>query len=461
MNTIARFGLSPLAALAVVIIASDAVAQSSIPVTRVATGLSRPVFATAAPGDRDRLFIVEQRGDIEILDLRTGERSPSPLIRIPGLAGGGEQGLLGLAFDPDFASNGHFYINGVFADGTPAGRTEVRRYTVDGNPAASGTASLSSARPVLSFNQPRTNHNAGWMAFSPRDNQLYIATGDSGAGNDPDNAAQNLASPLGKILRVDPRGDDFTNDPDRNYSVPADNPLVGPGGAADEIWAYGLRNPFRNSFDAVTGDLIIGDVGQNAREEINFQSADSTGGENYGWRPREGTISNPGVSDPDPAGAIDPVYDYAHGSGPLQGNSVVGGYVYRGTDPDLFGRYIFADTVSDNVWAMTLTETDPSVFGTTATISNFERLNDRLDVDQGNLEFITSFGEDADRNLYITTIFGDVFRVGNATAVPEPSALAGLGLVLMAAAKRRRRFAPKTMRRDASGAPTRLPARVG
>lgn len=275
-------------------------------VERIATGLSRPVFLTAPPADTSRVFIVEQRsgstGRIQLLPLPSG--SATTFLSISPVATGSEQGLLGLAFHPDFATNGYFYVN--FTDA--AGDTRIVRYHADGDPP---TADPASATMVLSISQPQSNHNGGWMAFGP-DRYLYVATGDGGGGNDngvghtPEigNAQDGTDNLLGKILRLDVDGDDFPGDATRRYAIPDDNPFVGEA-LDDEIWALGLRNPWRPSFDRATGDLYIADVGQGAREEIDVEPANGSGGENYGWRLREGTIATPpmgGVGDrPRPA----------------------------------------------------------------------------------------------------------------------------------------------------------------
>jgi glucose/arabinose dehydrogenase len=267
-------------------VAGDGVALTA---TRVAAGLQRPVFATFAPSsqevfyngpavDTNRLFIVEAHtGQIEILDLTTNALRTTPFLDIPDaeLSIGGEEGLLGLAFHPQYASNGRFYVQLVNA----AGNIEVREYSSSIDPDVAnpnGNVILTIPHPTFS------NHNGGWMGFGP-DGMLYLAIGDGGSGGDPNNNAQNLNSLLGKILRVDVNTDAFPSDPDRDFAIPSDNPFAGATAGVDEIWAFGLRNPWRNSFDAATGELYIADVGQDVREEINVQSP-GVGGRNYGWR---------------------------------------------------------------------------------------------------------------------------------------------------------------------------------
>ena len=278
----------------------------------------------------------------------------------------------------------------------------------------------------MSFNQPQSNHNGGWLGFGP-DGFLYVASGDGGSGNDSGtghtadigNAQDITNNLLGKILRVDVNGDDFSTDLDRNYAIPATNPFVGVVGD-DEIWAYGLRNPWRPSFDRVTGDLYIADVGQNSREEINFQPASSAGGENYGWRLREGTVATPtgGVGAPAPEGSIDPIYEYLRGSGSTEGRSVTGGYVYRGPIPELQGVYFFGDFVNQRIWSFNFDGSDPDLFNG-SNITNFTDWTDLITTDIGTINNISSFGENVDTGeAFIVDYGGEIFRV-NAVVVPE------------------------------------------
>ena len=250
-----------------------------IAATRVATGLAQPDFVGSPPGDTARLFIVEQGGLIKVLDLATHQLAVTPFLDVrQEITFADEQGLLGLAFDPGFAQNGYFYVNLI----NSAGDTEIRRYQVsstDPNRADPASATL-----VITIDQPAGlgNHKAGWLGFGP-DGYLYAALGDGGGGGDPFNNAQNVDSLLGKMLRLDVRSDAFPDDPSRNYAIPPDNPFVGVAGA-DEVWALGLRNPWRTSFDRGTGDLFIADVGQNKWEEIDIGQA----GANFEWPIFEG-----------------------------------------------------------------------------------------------------------------------------------------------------------------------------
>jgi len=397
--------------------------------TRVATGLSGPIFATHAPGDPNRLFIAERGGSIRILDLTTGNLLPDPFLdSIARINTSGEGGLLGLAFHPNFEQNGKFYVNvtrtnrnATFLGATANMSTSILEYTVSPD---DPNQALDAPRDILSFVQPQNNHNGGWIGFSPNDGYLYIASGDGGAGNDQSGAgghtpnignAQDLylenqqsRNLLGKMLRIDVDGDDFPSHGSRNYAIPEDNPFAGGETILDdEIWAYGLRNPFRSSFDRATGDLWIGDVGQSAREEIDFQPADSPGGENYGWRLREGTIQTPSVGGPC-ADCVDPIYDYGRGFGQFQGNAVTGGVVYRGPDPALRGQYLFADFVSENLWMFDPDDPQGSI----------QNLNFELTPDAGSIDSIAAFGEDADGNVYIVDLGGQVFRIDTAIMLP-------------------------------------------
>jgi glucose/arabinose dehydrogenase len=363
-----------------------------ITATRVAAGLDQPLFAIAPPGDTDRLFIVEKTGEIKILDLSTNQVLATPFLDVSGeIATSGEQGLLGLAFDPDFADNGYVYVGLI----NTSGDTEVRRYQVS----ASDPNRLdpASATLVIRVDQPDnfTNHRGGWIGFGP-DGYLYVALGDGGGGGDPNNNAQNIDSLLGKMLRLDVHGDDFPADPARNYAIPADNMFVGVAGA-DEIWALGLRNPWRPSFDRGLGDFYIADVGQGRFEEIDI----GLPGANYGWRVFEGPEMFT-------AGALGggtltgPIHFY----GRDVGASITGGYVYRGESDGLQGHYFFADFITHRTFTLH--------FDGTAWVAT-ERTA-QVNPDVGAINNPSSFGEDARGNLYLVDFDGDVFRLAPAVA---------------------------------------------
>ena len=364
--------------------------------TLIASGFSSPVFATSAPGDPNRLYIVEKDlGRIVLLDLSSGNRSTFLSIPTNQLTTGGEQGLLSLAFHPDYQNNGRFFVNLVNANGD----VEVRSYTRSaGNPDVAN----STGTTIITVPHPgQTNHNGGTVAFGP-DGYLYISIGDGGGGGDPGENAQNINSLLGKILRIDVNSDAFPGDATRNYAIPSNNPFVGQPGA-DEIWAYGLRNPWRFSFDSATGDLYIGDVGQSAREEIDFQPA-GTGGLNYGWDTREGTLPFEGPNSP---GFIDPIFEYPR----ALGQSVTGGYVYHGPAPGLQGAYVFADFLSNRVWSLRVQNGQA--------IDVIERTG-QIVTGGAPLSQIASFGVDGNGALYAISLSGAIYRL-------TPTAAAGDG----------------------------------
>lgn len=367
-------------------------------VRRVATGFAQPLYLTAVPDGSGRVFVVEQGGRIRILNPATGAIAATPFLDVSAtIATGGEQGLLGFVPATDFSTTGRFY---VYVTNT-AGNIELRRYsTVAGNRDAGDPAS---ADVILTIPHPSfTNHNGGWIDFGT-DDFLYVAVGDGGSGGDPSDNAQNRNVLLGKLLRIDVRTDAFPNDAARDYAIPATNPFSG-GGGAPEIYAYGLRNPFRNAFDRVTGNLYLGDVGQGAIEEIDLIPA-GQGGLNFGWARLEGTQTFNGTP---PAGATMPVAQYAHGSGPLQGNSVTGGYVYRGPIESLQGQYIFGDFVNARLWSLPVANL---VQGQTITSSAFTIRNADFAPTAGAIGNIASFGEDAARNLYIVDYDGEIFVI--------------------------------------------------
>jgi len=251
--------------LILLILAQFTTDSRAIKTERIASGFSNPLFLTSPPGDFERLFIVEQNS-AQIKIIKNGSVLPTPFINLNSKAGdGGEGGLLGLAFHPNYLSNGFFYVN--YTDNS--GNTVLARYRVSGNP---DIADADSEFIIANINQPFSNHNGGMLVFSPNDGFLYIFLGDGGSGNDPGNRAQNLSNVLGKVHRINVDG----------LSIPASNPFTSNGSALNSIWGYGLRNPWRASFDRLNGDLYIGDVGQGDREEVSWQPGNSSGGENYG-----------------------------------------------------------------------------------------------------------------------------------------------------------------------------------
>jgi glucose/arabinose dehydrogenase len=371
---------------------------------RVAWGLDLPVYATHPPGDYGRLFIVEKPGRIRVLDLVTGELHPGAFLDIDALVGGGHEpfsdaGLLGLAFHPDYQRNGSFFVH--YLDNQLD--TAIARYQVSQDP---GVADPSSGDVIFALEQPYVNHNGGWIGFGP-DGFLYVPLGDGGSQGDPDDRAQDLGDLHGKILRLDVGGDDFPADPARDYAVPSGNPFVGAPGA-DEIWSYGLRNPWRCSFDALTGDLWIADVGQYEWEEVHLQPAGSPGRENYGWRCYEGEHPYNTAGCPPPGSMQWPIHEYGHD--PAGGHSITGGYVYRGCAiPSLRGAYLFADFISNHIWALTPGDTGgPAVVPLDAELL--------ISIDGYSIGGIVSFGTDQRGEPYIVeqgaaVNQGEVFRI--------------------------------------------------
>jgi len=318
-----------------------------------ATGFNNPINIQNA-GD-GRLFVVEQAGLIQIVSAE-GSRNETPFLDINSIVinGGGERGLLGLAFHPDYATNGYFYVNYI----NNSGNTVISRFSRSATDPDLGDST--SELQLLTYTQPFQNHNGGGMAFGPN-GYLYISSGDGGSGGDPGDRAQSLTTLLGKILRIDV--DNTSNG--NNYAIPSDNPFVGSPTAMPEIWAYGLRNPWKFSFDRSTGDLWIADVGQNEFEEINMVVS-TAAGENYGWRCYEGNAeyNQSGNCPPDNTLTF-PIAEYSHNNDGLSKCSITGGFRYRGTaQPNLVGLYFFADYCSNEIgilqqsganWTMTFT----------------------------------------------------------------------------------------------------------
>lgn len=368
---------------------------------RVATGLSSPLFVTAPRGDTSRLFVVQQGGLIRILNLQTMALNATPFLSVTGIITGGERGLLGLAFDPDYAKNGKFYVYVTVSGGVwGAGSSQVRQYQVSANPDVANTAFTT----VIAFDQPQSNHNGGWIGFSPRPGDtrnLYIASGDGGGSNDqgtghiePGGNSQNNTTLLGKMLRISIDAATGT------YTIPADNPFASAAPPIRrEIFTNGLRNPYRSAFDRLTGDLFIGDVGQSAREEISVQKASNPGGgENFEWRLREGFIQTPGgnpaVGGASPPGGVPPIYDYPRSVG----GTVIGGYIYRGPQiPSLRGVYVFGDYLGSNrVYTLNYNG---------ATASGFQNIGPTLASASGfSISNLSSLGEDANGELYLVDI---------------------------------------------------------
>jgi glucose/arabinose dehydrogenase len=335
----------------------------------IATGLSSPLYLTAPPGDVSRLFIVEQTGAIRIV--RDGSLLPTPFLDLSGqISAGGEQGLLGLAFDPEYATTGQFVVH--YTD--PAGDTRVSIFQVSIDP---DVADPASEQVILTADQPYPNHNGGQILFGP-DGYLYLGLGDGGSANDPEGRGQALSDLLGSILRVDVQSG-------TSYTVPPDNPFVGQPGVQPEVWSYGLRNPWRFSFDRATGDLYIADVGQERFEEVDvaLESAGSGRGLNYGWNIMEGAHCLTG-NQCDQTGLTLPDFEYNHD----QGCSITGGYVYRGAAiPSLQGVYFFGDFCRG--WVRSFRYSSGTIL----------ELTDWPTLRPGGA--VLSFGEDAVGELYV------------------------------------------------------------
>lgn len=339
-------------------------------------GFTRPLYLTYADADSGRVFVVEQGGRIWII--KDDILQTPPFLDVSSLVSrdSNERGLLGLAFHPDYAENGYFYID--YTDNN--GDSVVARYSVSADDP--NVADPASAMILLMVDQPYGNHNGGHLAFGP-DGYLYIALGDGGSQNDPNGNGQNPKTLLGSLLRID------VNSPER-YAIPEDNPFAAGVNGAPEVWAYGLRNPWRFSFDRATEDLYIGDVGQNRYEEINFEPADSPGGVNYGWNIYEGMHAFSGGAVP--ANMVLPVAEYDHSDG----ISVTGGYVYRGEKlPDLQGVYLYADYATGTIWAL---YRDPNGNWQTSVFRNSGLT-------------ISSFGEDSTGEIYVVDHGGRIYRL--------------------------------------------------
>lgn len=363
--------------------------REGIAVRRVGTGFTQPLYVTAIPGSSE-VYVVEKGGGIWRLNPATGVKS---LVRtVVNLSTDGERGLLGLTVsDHMLIIRGYGFVLAT----APDGAVEVRRIPLT-NPLAPESVVLSTPHPT------NNNHNGGWIGFGP-DGNLYAAIGDGGGSGDPANNAQNTNVRLGKILRIGINPDPYAGASVAPFYHPVPgNPFI-TGGGDPWVFAIGLRNPFRASF-APDGRLIIGDVGQGTREEIDIVRPNQPG-LNFGWRFLEGTQPFSGTA---PAGLTPPATEYSHGTGPRQGRSVIGGYVYRGPVASLTGSYIFGDFISGNIWSVPYASL---VTGSTLASSSYERRNLDLAPDAGTINQLASFGEDAAGNLFIVDLDGEIFMV--------------------------------------------------
>ncbi|MFM1920809.1 MAG: hypothetical protein RLZZ303_2443 [Candidatus Hydrogenedentota bacterium] len=384
--------------------------------------MEQPVQVAGPDGEAGRQFIIQRTGYVRVVD--DGALLETPVLDITGRMDFDDNlGLLGIAFHPDFDSNGYFFLHYTRRNETDPAIVEsvISRFTMTGSPADATVADPDSELILLVIPKLIGNHNGGSIAFSPNDGYLWIPMGDGGCCNDPNQTAQDLTDLSGKLLRIDVDN----QDPGLNYAIPPDNPFAGDDGVRDEIWAYGLRNPFRSSFDRETGDLYIGDVGQDFIEEIILQPASSTGGENHGWPTFEGSRCNVEITTQDACDALEPnaafpIFDYTR----QFGASVTGGSVYRGSAiPGLNGRYLYADYVYGRVFSFVA---DNGV--ATAAREYTEDLN----ADDLLPEGIVAISEDGAGELYLVSIFGEVFKIvqglGDDSANFDPPDEEGEGL---------------------------------
>jgi glucose/arabinose dehydrogenase len=413
-------------AVAVVIVTAAAtggriVAQGTLRAQVHVSGLTSPIAFVQDPVDPAVQYVVEQAGRIRAF--RSGTLLPADFLDLRGaVRSGGEQGLLGMAFSPDYASTGRFYVNFT----NTAGATVVSRFRRSANPVVADPASRfdlrwgAALRPVI--DQPFSNHNGGHLAFGP-DGYLYIGLGDGGSGSDPAHRAQNPAEFLGKMLRIDVN---VVDGHAAGYVVPASNPFTsgGPPGTLREIWSFGLRNPWRYSFDLPsrggTGALVIADVGQGQWEEIDYEPA-GRGGRNYGWRNREGAHNHVTTLPPAFPTLTDPVHEYDHSVG----SSITGGYVYRGNalGAAYRGRYFFADFIRSRVWSLALTINATGEATASNRIEHTAALGGST-----QLAGVSSFGLDADGEIYVVShTNGTVLKILGSSA--PPTAPTGLRII--------------------------------
>lgn len=421
--------LRRMTAALIVLAAAVAPVSAQIALTQVATGFSSPLALMGAPNapDANQAYVLERGGLVRSLNLSNGAIGSTFLnlnTALTATGGGtllqnGEEGLLGMAFNPTYTAsgNGFLYVNyiGSTPSGNSAGETRIDRFTVNG-----GVLDQNSRANILTIVQPagQTNHKGGWLGFSPVDNFLYVATGDGGGGNDPGNRGQDNTQLLGKLLRINPNttGTGYTLPP----SQAAPNPPIFGAGTQREIFATGLRNPFRASFDRLNGNLFIGDVGQGAREEIDFIAAGSPGGQNFGWVLREGRIATPGAGGAPPPNNTEPIYDY----GRSLGSTVTGGFVYRGGDildngQSLDGTYIFGDYGSGRIFSFRYDGVNGIPTDTAAVRTQTSGFN------------IAAFGEDNLGRMYALGLSsGQIFRI-TGQPIPEPGTLVLCGATVL------------------------------
>lgn len=358
----------------------------------IAKGLDRPVWATAPKYSKNYLYLVEKSGRILVQNRKTNQILPQPFLDIRNRIKirMNEQGLLCMAFCPHFNKTGRFYLNYTNLKGD----TEIVRMRC--NPKNPTRANIATSERLLLIKQDSKNHNGGWLGFGP-DNYLYIGMGDGGSANDPKNRAQDLSNHLGSLLRIDVSGAS-------GYKIPKSNPFRTFPNIKPEIYAFGLRNPWRCTWDRKTKDFYIADLGQNHWEEINFVPRGKGRAANYGWRKREGLQPNPKrkVSGQRPKHNIDPIYTYSHGGGKNQGLSITGGFVYRGKIKSMQGRYFFADWINPRIWSITVKK---------GRATDFQDWTERFQLRKHQLTNISSFAQDPQGELYIISHRGMIYKI--------------------------------------------------
>ena len=368
---------------------------------RVVSGLNQPLFLAGIPGT-DQVAVLQKSGEIRVVTPSTGAvETVNFLDTSANISTAGEGGLLGLAFSPDFENDRTFYLNVT----NTSGDTEIRSYQmVTGSDTQADPATMD---VILTVPQPFANHNGGSISFDSN-GYLLIPLGDGGSAGDPGDRAQDVNELLGKVLRIDVTGDDFPADDLRDYAIPSDNPFAS-GGGAPEIWAVGLRNPYRSSVDDTTGFLYLDDVGQDAVEEISrvdlSAASSSSDPINFGWPIKEGTADFRGTTT---ATLTPPIAEYTHADPSAPGSSVTGGFVYRGPVDDLIGRYVFGDFTSGNIWSIGLDEIND---GQTLGLADFRNDNGIFAPDVGTVDNVSSFGLDESGNLYVVDYDGEVFVI--------------------------------------------------
>ncbi len=423
-----RFNNALIVGLTAIISSSAFAGITPIRPKLVVTGLSLPTCIASAPGDKTRLFVIEKRGTIRIIDLTTATPTllTTPFLDIDALVNGSqtvgdELGMLGLAFDPEYSTNGQFYVY-YTAGASSAYTNNLARYTVS---ASNPNIANSTGVVMMTWADPYSSHNGGCIHFKPGTRNLYMGTGDGGSANDPQANSQNLLSRHGKMHRITPTVGGTTP----YYTIPSGNPFLGGTTTADDtIWSYGLRNPWRWSFDRANGDMYIADVGQNAAEEVDYEPSNAVGGRNYGWRCTEGTVCT-GLTGCTCNGTTltAPVRTYAHNS--AGGYSITGGFVYRGCAmPNMQGIYFYADYSTNNSWSMKMVS---------GAVTEFVTRNSELQLALGGqtVNQISAFGEDDNAEMYIADLGGQIYKIvpasGEVVCTPpgNPADLNGDGFI--------------------------------